>query len=194
MERIPRKKDGRAMCLVDRANSFPKIYSTGPINEFPSFSRFPPRFDLYPERTNVYFISVAMKRIPVLSLSLSFFSPPFRPLVSVSFFCEKKLERRRTLWVCCAKWDRPRIYSTANYHSADGLFALRIRRLRATIAAISVSDDARCLQISVIDYEPPRPFRTRRILQAGWMLPTVINYGRTLSSIHGIRDPCILTM
>lgn len=33
----------------------------------------------------------------------------------------------------------------------------------------------------------PRPFRTRRILQAGWMLPAVINYGRTLNSIHEIR-------
>ena len=110
--------------------------------------------------TNVYFISAAMKRIPVLSLS--FFSPlSLPPSLPPSLLCLCLLSARRsrndgrTLWVCCAKWDRPRIYSTANYHSADGLFALRIHRLRATIAAISVSDDARCLQISVIDYEPP---------------------------------------
>lgn len=77
------------------------------------------------------------------------------------------------------------------FRGSDGLFALRIRRLRATIGAVSVSDDALPPSLSLsldIGYRLRAPGRleARRILQAGSALPVVINYAGTLNSIHGI--------
>ena len=148
-------------------------------------STVPPKFDFYPEQTSISY-RLRWKEFQFflsLSLSLSFHSPA--PCL---------LSARRTGTMGNFMSLLREMRSTANLFHGQ----LPFGRWALCIANSPVTR-YNCRDIGVgwralppdIGYRlrAPRPFRTRRILQAGWMLLTVINYGRTLNSTHGIRDP-----